>query len=66
MDRISEVINEASAEEIQRGEQRERNSRVTTAAQTPKLAASTSHELREDPIEPDPNPKKRLLMKSAA
>ena len=60
------VINEASAEEIQRGEQRERNSRVTTAAQTPKLAVTTSHELREDPIEPDPNPKKRLLMKSAA
>ena len=67
MDRRSEVINEALAEEIQRGEQRkERSSRVTTTAPAPKLAASTSHEMRQNPIEPDPNPKKRLLMMSAS
>ena len=48
MDRRSEVINEALAEEIQSGEQRkERNSRVITVASAPKFAASTSHEPRE-------------------
>ena len=67
MDRRSEVINEAVAEEIQRGEERkERNRRVTTAAPVPTLAASTSHESRENPIEPDPNLKKRLLMDTAS
>ena len=36
MDRVSEVINEAFGEEIQRGEQRkERCRRVTTAAPAP-------------------------------
>ena len=67
LDRRSEVVNGALAEEIQGGEQRkERSSRVTTAAPAPKFAASTSHELRENPIEHDPNPKKRLHMKSAS
>ena len=67
LDRRSEVISEALAEEIQGGEQRrERSGRVTTTAPAPNLAASTSHELRENPIEPDPNPNKRLLMKSAS
>ena len=40
-----------------------RSSRVTTAA--PKVAASTSHELRENAIEPDPSPKKIQVMRSA-
>ena len=58
--RRSEVFNEALAEVIQRGEQRkERSSRVTEAAPAPKLAASTSRELRENSMEPDSNPKKR-------
>ena len=43
LDQRSEVINEA---------------RATAAAPAPKLAVSTSHELREYPNEPDPNPKK--------
>ena len=67
MDRRSEVINEASAEEVQRDEQRkERCSRVTTAGPSPKLTASTSHELRETPTNLDLNPKNKLLMKSAS
>ena len=50
------MINEAVAEEIQRGEERkERDRRVTTGAPAPTLAASTSHESRENPIKPDPN-----------
>ena len=67
LDRRSEVFNEALAVVIQRGEQRkERSSRVTEAAPAPKLAASTSRELRENSMEPDPNPKKTLVMKSAS
>ena len=67
LDRRSEVINEALAEEIQRNDQKkERSGRVVTAAPAPKFAASTPHELRENPIEPYPNPKKRLFMKSAS
>ena len=55
------------AEEIQRGEQRkDSSSRGTAAAPVPKLAASTSHESRENSIEPDLNPKKRLLIHLAS
>ena len=67
LDRRSEDIHEALAEEIQIGEQRkERRTRVTTAAQAPNLAARTSHELRENPICHCPIPKQRLLMESAS
>ena len=60
MDRRSVVVDEALAEELQRGEQRkERSSRVTAAPPARKSAASTFHESKENPIEPDPNPKKR-------
>ena len=53
------------AEEVRRGEQRkDSSSRGTAAAPAPKMAAS--HESRENLIEPDPNPKKRLLIQSAS
>ena len=61
LDRRSEDIHEALAEEIQIGDQKkERRTRVTTAAQAPNLAARTSHELRENPICHCPNAKQRL------
>ena len=67
------MINEALAEEVRRGEQRKKRSDGTTtavpgtrsAAPEP-MAASAAPGLRENPIEPDPNPKRRLLMKSAS
>ena len=49
-----EVIHEALAEEVRRGEQRKKRS--DRAAVEP----------RENPIEPEVNPKRRLLMKSAS
>ena len=45
---------------------RRRCSSVAIAAPAPQVAASISHELRETPIGLDPNPQKRLLMKSAS
>ena len=42
-----------------------RGNKVTTAAPAPQTTASTSHELRGTPIETGPNPKKRLLVRSA-
>ena len=73
LDRRDEVINEALAEEARRGEQRKKRSDGTAAAvpetgsTAPEpMAGSAAPELREDPIEPDPNPKRRLLMKSAS
>ena len=73
LDRRDEVINEALAEEVRRGEQRKKRSDGTTAAvpetssAAPEpVAGSAAPELREDPIEPDPNPKRRMLMKSAS
>ena len=67
------MINEALAEEVRRGEQRKKRSDGATAAvpetgsAAPKpMAGSAAPELREDPIEPDPSPKRRLLMKSAS
>ena len=67
------MINEALAEEVRRGEQRKKRSDGTTAAvpetgsAAPEpMAGSTAPELREDPIEPDPNLKRRMLMKSAS
>ena len=64
---------EALAEEVRRGEQRKKRSDGTTAAvpetrsAAPEpMAGSAATESREDPIEPDPNPKRRILMKSAS
>ena len=63
LDRRNEVINEALAEEVQRGEQRKK--RATAAVLESEPAASAAPEPREAPVDPDPNPKRRLLMKSA-
>ena len=72
LDPRDKVINEALAEEVRRGEQRKKRSDETTAAvpetgsAAPEpMAGSAAPKLREDPIEPDPNPKRRMLMKSA-
>ena len=64
LDRRDEVINEALAEEVRRGEQRRKRSDGTTAA-VPETA-SAAPEPRENPIEPEANLKRRLLMKSAS
>ena len=73
LDRRDDVIKEALAEEVRRGEQRKKRSDGTTAAvpetgsAAPEpVAGSAAPELREDPIEPDPNPKRRMLMKPAS
>ena len=47
-----------------RSDKRHEQSKERTPA--PKAAASTSHDLRETPIELGPNPKKRLLRKPAS
>ena len=61
------MINEALVEEVQRGEQWKKRSNETAAAiLEPEPAASAARDLRESPIEPDLNPKRRLLMKSAS
>ena len=66
LERREEVINEALAEEVRRREQRkEETDRVATAASGMTTKAAQAGE-REDPIEPDPNPKRRLLMKSTS
>ena len=62
LDRRDEVINEALAEEIRREEQRRKRNNEATAA-VPETE-STAPGLRESPIEPDPSPKRRLLMNS--
>ena len=66
IDRISEVINEALAEELQRDDRwKERDSRVTTAASAPQTPASASREMRERRrLSLTLNPKRRLCMKS--
>ena len=73
LDRRDEVINEALAEEVRRGEQRKKRSDGTTAAvpetgsAAPEpMAGSAAPELREDPIEPDPNPKRRMPQNHSA
>ena len=73
LDRREELINEALAEEVRRGEQRKKETdRVATAAPEVRSTApgttaeSAPARWRENPIEPDPNPKRRLLMKSAS
>ena len=63
MDRRNEVINEALAEEVRRGEQRKKGSdRATVAVPETESAAP---EPRENTIEAEANPKRRVLMKSA-
>ena len=59
-----EVINEALAEEVRRGEQRKKRSDRATAAVPEAESAAPEH--RENPIEPEANPKRRLLLKSAS
>ena len=61
------------AEEVRRGEQRKKRSDEATAAvpetgsAVPEpMAGSAVPGSREDPIEPDPNPKRRSVMKSAS
>ena len=73
LDRRDEVINEALAEEVRRGEQRKKKSDGTTTAvpgtrsTAPEpMAASATPGLRENLIEPNTNPKRRQLMKSAS
>ena len=58
------MINEALAEEVQREEQRKKRSDKSTAAVPD--SESAAPEPREAPVEPDPNPKRSLLMKSAS
>ena len=61
LDRRNEVNNEALAEEVRRGKQRKKRSDSATAA-VPETD-SAAPESREAPIEPEVNPKRRLLMK---
>ena len=58
------MINDALAEEVRRGEQRKKRRYRATAA-VPETE-SAAPEPRENPIEPEANPKRRLLMKSAS
>ena len=67
LDRRNEVINEALAEEIRRAEQRKGGDADAAATMPePEPAASAARDLKESPVEPGPNPKRRLLMKSAS
>ena len=61
------MILAAFAEEVQRGTQKKKRS-DDTAASMPEAepAASAARDLRENQIESEPNPKRRLLMKSAS
>ena len=61
------MINEALAEEVRREEQRKKRSdRAAAAIPETKSAAPAVSEPREDPTEPDPKPKRRLIMKSSS
>ena len=62
LDRRNEVLNEALAEEVRRGEQRKKRSDRATVPET----ESAAPEPRENPIEPKANPKRRLIMKLAS
>ena len=66
LDRRNEVINEALAEEVRRAEQRKRREDDTAATvPEPEPAAPAARDPRESLVEPDPDPKRRLLLKSA-
>ena len=58
------MTNKALEEDVRRGQQRKQRSDRTTAA-VPETA-SAAPEARENPIEPEANPKRRLLLKSAS
>ena len=66
LDRRNEMINEALAEEVRRSEQRKRKAGDAVAA-VPELGSVTAaaRDPRENPVAPDPYPKRRLFMKSA-
>ena len=65
LDRRSEVLNEALAEEVRRGgeQRKKRSDRVAVAVPETESAVP---EPRANPIEPEANPKRRLLIKSAS
>ena len=66
MDRRNEVINEALADEVRRAEQsRRRDGDATAAVPVPDSATPAARDPRENSVEPDPDSKRRLLMKSA-
>ena len=62
LDRRSEVINEALAEDVRREEQRKKR----PAAILETTGSTVVSEPREEPIEQDTNPKRRLIMKSSS
>ena len=67
LDRRDEVINEALAEEVRREEPKRRRSDRSAAKVTEaESSAPASSGPRESPIQTDPNPKRRLIMKSAS
>ena len=67
LDRRDEVINEALPEEVRREEQKRRRSdRAAAEVQETESSSPAASPPRENPIEPDPNPKRRLIMKSAS
>ena len=66
LDRRGEVINESLVEEVRREEQKRRRSDRTAAAGTEEESSAAASGSRESLIEPDPNPKRRLIMKSAS
>ena len=67
LDRRAEVMNEALAEEVRREEQKRRRSDRSAAEVTEaESSAPAASGPRESPIEPDPNPKRRLIVKSAS
>ena len=64
LDRRNEVINEALAEEARREEQKRRRSdRAAAEVTETESSAPAASGPRANPIEPDPNPKRRLIMK---
>ena len=64
LDRRAEVINEALAEEVRREDhKRRRNDRSAAEVTEAESSAPAASGPRESPIEPDPNPKRRRLIR---
>ena len=63
LDRRNEVIHGALAKQVQSGEKWKKED-TAAAIPEPEPAASAARDSRESPIEPDPNPKRRLITKS--
>ena len=59
LDRRNEVINEALAEKVQRGEHRKKRSDKATATVPESEPEAAASEPREAPVEPDLDPKRR-------